>query len=199
MVPVEGRDGKAPASMLYPMRTMTTRSETGMMLPPFLTELRGGGSTVRAASEALSTVSAGGNHHGLVVPAGGTWNDDARPTSEAFRAMTTRESYGLVMRMNNNPGEDQSSMTTPTTEPVRTLTTKGQQALLTGRTVDIDDVHFRMLEPGEIKQAMAFPAAYIMLGNRREQVKLSGNAVTPPAARDLIATIVEAITGETAA
>ena len=197
MVPVEGRDGKAPASMLYPMRTMTTRSETGMMLPPFLTELRGGGSTVRAASEALSTVSAGGNHHGLVTSFYG--HGGTVPTSRALPTVTTSERHGLVMRMNNNPGEDQSSMTTPATEPVRTLTTKGQQALLTGRTVDIDDVHFRMLEPGEIKQAMAFPAAYIMLGNRREQVKLSGNAVTPPAARDLIATIVEAITGEAAA
>jgi len=197
MVPVEGRDGKAPASMLYPMRTMTTRSETGMMLPPFLTELRGGGSTVRAASEALSTVSAGGNHHGLVTSFYG--NGGTVPTSRALPTVTTTERHGLITRMNNNPGEDQSSMTTPTSEPVRTLTTKGQQALLTGRTVDIDDVHFRMLEPGEIKQAMAFPAAYIMLGNRREQVKLSGNAVTPPAARDLIATIVEAITGETAA
>lgn len=63
-------------------------------------------------------------------------------------------------------------------------------------TVDIDDVRFRMLEPGEIKRAMAFPGEYVMVGNRREQVKLSGNAVTPPAARDLIATVVEAITGE---
>ena len=198
MVPVEGRDGKQPASMLYPMRTMTTRSETGMMLPPFLTELRGGGSNVRAASEALSTVSAGGNHHGLVVPAGGTWNDDARPTTDPMRAMTTREAYGLVMRHNNNGGADQSSMTTPDYEPIRTLTTKGQQSVLTGRTVNVDDVHFRMLEPGEIKQAMAFPVDYVMRGNRREQVKLSGNAVTPPSARDLIATVVAAITGEAA-
>jgi DNA (cytosine-5)-methyltransferase 1 len=198
-VPVEGRDGKQPVSMLYPMRTMTTRNETGVALPAFLTELRGGGSTVRATSDALSTVTASGNHHGLVVPAGGTWNDDARPTDEAFRAMTTREAYGLVMRHNNNPGPDQSSMTTPDYEPGRTLTTTGQQSVLTGRTVNVDDVRFRMLEPSEIKQAMAFPADYLMHGNRREQVKLSGNAVTPPAARDLVATIAAAITGEVAA
>lgn len=198
MVPVEGREGKEPASMLYPTRTMTTRNETGIAYPPFITELRGGGSWARPAADPLSTVSAGGNHHGLVVPAGGTWNDDARPTEDPLRAVTTREAYGLVMRMNNNRG-DQSSLTTPSDEPVRTITTAGHQALLTGRTVDIDDVRFRMLEPSEIKQAMAFPADYVMKGNRREQVKLSGNAVTPPAARDLIATVVEAITGEVAA
>jgi DNA (cytosine-5)-methyltransferase 1 len=166
MVPVEGRDGKEPMTSERPLRAQTTRNETGVAFPPFLAELRGGGSWARPASEPISTVSAGGNHH------------------------------ALVMRMNNNPSGDQSSMTTPVTEPVRTVTTKGQQALLTGRTVDIDDVHFRMLEPHEIKQAMAFPADYVMLGNRREQVKLSGNAVTPPAARDLIATVVEAITSE---
>lgn len=169
MVPTEGRDGKQPDTMHRPLRTQTTRNESGVAFPPFITELRGGGSWARPAADPLSTVSAGGNHH------------------------------GLVMRMNNNPGGDQSSMSTPTTEPVRTVTTKGQQALLTGRTIDIEDVRFRMLEPSEIKQAMAFPADYVMLGNRREQVKLSGNAVTPPAARDLIATVVAAITGEEAA
>ncbi|WP_461408160.1 DNA cytosine methyltransferase [Georgenia sp.] len=96
----------------------------------------------------------------------------------------------------NIRGDDQSSLTTPSSEPARTITTAGHQAVLQGRTVNIDDVRFRMLEPSEIKQAMAFPADYLMEGNRREQVKLSGNAVTPPAARDLIATVVSAITGE---
>lgn len=193
-IPVEGRDGKAPASMLYPMRTMTTRSETGVALPPYFVELRGGGSTTRPASDALATVTASGNHHGLVVPAGGTWNDDARPTTEAIRTLHTREAYGLVMRNNEGGAE----MTTPDYEPVRTMTTAGHQSLMTGRTANIDDVRFRMLEPSEVKQAMAFPADYLMVGNRREQVKLSGNAVTPPAARDLISCVAAAITGEAA-
>jgi hypothetical protein len=44
-----------------------------------------------------------------------------------------------------------------------------------------------MLEPHEVAAGMAFPADYIWGGTRRERVKLAGNAVTPPAARDLIA------------
>ena len=60
----------------------------------------------------------------------------------------------------------------------------------------MDDCTFRMLEPSEVKQGMAFPGEYVMVGNRREQVRLAGNAVTPPAARDLIATLAAAITGE---
>jgi len=206
LVDTSGRDGDGRVrSSLDPMRTQTARHEEGVMLPPlimtntwgnrarpvdepgptmttagggghgmlyppFIAELRGGGSTARSTTDPLSTVTASGTHH------------------------------GLVMRMNTQRGEDQSSMTTPVTEPVRTVTTAGHQAYLSGPpTLDIDDVRFRMLEPGEIKRAMAFPGDYVMLGTRREQVKLSGNAVTPPAARDLIATVVEAITGEVAA
>ncbi|SBW19520.1 hypothetical protein FDG2_1422 [Candidatus Protofrankia californiensis] len=37
--------------------------------------------------------------------------------------------------------------------------------------------------PTEIGAAMAFPAGYRITGARRDQVRLYGNAVTPPAAR----------------
>lgn len=51
-----------------------------------------------------------------------------------------------------------------------------------------------MLEPYEISAGMAFPKPYIMTGNKREQVKKAGNAVTPPAAHyDAYATGTEVI------
>jgi DNA (cytosine-5)-methyltransferase 1 len=50
-----------------------------------------------------------------------------------------------------------------------------------------------MLEPHEIQAAMAFLPDYQVLGNKREQVRQLGNAVTPPAARDLIAAIAESL------
>ncbi|PZR55262.1 DNA cytosine methyltransferase [Xylanimonas oleitrophica] len=196
-VPVEGREGKEARIAAEAMRTMTTRTETGFAFPPFLAELRGGGSVARPASEALATVTASGNHHGLVVPSGGTWNEDARPTVGPMPTMLTREAYALIHRNNGGGAE----MTTPASEPVRTVTTAGHQSVLQAErpTIEVEDVRFRMLEPDEIKRAMAFPGDYVMVGNRREQVKLSGNAVTPPAARDLIACVVEAITGEAVA
>ncbi|MFI5426090.1 DNA cytosine methyltransferase [Aeromicrobium sp. UC242_57] len=196
-VPVEGREGKMPWSTDAAMRTMTTRSETALMMPPLIGELRGGGSTARLASDALATVTASGNHHALITSYYGS-TEGATSSDSALPTVTTHERHALVMRMNNNPGADQSSMTTDAREPVRTVTTTGHQAVMTGRTINLDDIRFRMLEPSEIKQAMAFPADYEMRGNRREQVKLSGNAVTPPAARDLIACVAEAITGEAA-
>lgn len=163
-IPVEGRDGKQPQPMGAPLRTQTTRLETAVAYPPFIAELRGGGSTARPSSRPLATVTASGNHHALV--------------------------------MRNNTGG--AAMCTPVGEPIRTLTTTGHQSLLTpgdlaATEARVDDVLFRMLEPTEVMRGMAFPADYVMLGNRREQVKLSGNAVTPPAARDLLATVVEAL------
>lgn len=113
-----------------------------------------------------------------------------------MRTLTTRETTALVMRNNTGGAE----MVTPATEPIRTITTAGHQSVLTADDIakaaqHVDDVLFRMLEPAECKRAMAFPAAYVMLGNRREQVRMSGNAVTPPAARDLIAAVVNSLGG----
>lgn len=101
--------------------------------------------------------------------------------------------------MRNNTGG--AEMLTPAGQPLRTLTAAGHQSVLTpgdlaAAEAQVDDCTFRMLEPTEVKQGMAFPTEYVMVGNRREQVRLAGNAVTPPTARDLIATITAAITGE---
>lgn len=226
-IPVEGRDGKVAMPTDLPLRTMTTRAETGMVRP-FIAELRGGGSTARPADHPLATVTASGFHHGLVVPSGGTWNDDAIPVGEPHRTLATRDAYGLltpyygnsdtaaptdqpigtlttrdryalVVRQNGTEG-NLAWASTPSSETFRTLTTKGQQAILTpgdlaAAEAQVDDCEFRMLEPTETAAGMAFPTDYRWQGTRRERQKLAGNAVTPPAARDLIGCAVEALTG----
>ena len=229
-IPVEGRDGKEARPMDLPFRTQTTRLETAMVTP-FLAELRGGSSDARSTRDPMSTVTAGGNHHGLVTPAGGSWNDDARPTSDAYRAFTTRDAYALVtpyygashsarpvsdpvgtlttvdryalIQRHNSSRGDGAEMVTPADEYLRTLTTKGHQSVVTPGDVEaaraqVDDCLFRMLEPHEVAAGMAFPGDYLWSGNRRERVRLAGNAVTPPAARDLGAAVAEALGGEAA-
>lgn len=64
-------------------------SDTGERAP-FIAELRGGGSTTRSALMPLSTVTASGTHHGLVMdPPGGA---PARRVEDAhFRMMSDRE------------------------------------------------------------------------------------------------------------
>ncbi|MEV0993452.1 DNA cytosine methyltransferase [Nonomuraea sp. NPDC050202] len=206
LVPVEGREGKEASPADTPLRTQTARNETGLAWLPFVAELRGGSSDARSVMQALATVTASGNHHGLCVPP------------------------GFVMR-NNTPRGDASQMCTPFNEPLRTLTTAGHQSLVTWETllvpyfgkgnarpvgepigtlttrdkyavvnglddIDIDDVLFRMLEPHEIGRAMAFAPDYVVLGNKRERVRQYGNAVTPPVAELIVSALVEAITGE---
>lgn len=120
--------------------------------------------------------------------------DGAQPASQPLPTVTTADRHALIMR-NNTGGPE---MTTRAAEPIRTVTTTGHQSLLTPGDIDaaaaqVDDVMFRMLEPSEVKGAMAFPHDYQILGNRREQVRMCGNAVTPPAARDLVATVVRSL------
>lgn len=186
LIPVEGRDGKSAASAADPMRTQTARNETGLAFPPaalgaFIAELRGGGSDARSIAEALATVTASGNHHGLVTP-----------------PPAPRKVYGdpgalLVPYYGNGDAR-------PAAQPVGALTTRDRYALASSDTdvsaVDIADVLFRMLEPHEIGAAMAFTGGYQVLGNKRQRVRQYGNAVTPPVAEVIVSALVEAITGD---
>lgn len=148
LIPVEGREGKQAASLADPLRTQSTRNETGLLIP-----LRNHG-VAKPTTQPIDTVSAEGNHHALV--------------------------------MRNNEGG--AEMSTPVTEPLRTLTTHGHQSLIDPSepiSLNVDDAGFRMLEPHEIQAGMGFAPDYVLLGSKREKVKQAGNAVTPPAARDL--------------
>jgi DNA (cytosine-5)-methyltransferase 1 len=185
-IPVEGRDGKTAVPVTQPARTMTTRSETGLA---FIAELRGGGSVARPVADPLATVTASGNHHALVTSyygKGGT-----RPASEPVPTCTTVETHALI----TPSGGTWRDKATSTAEPIPTRTTRETDGVAIGPTLDINDVLFRMLEPREIACAMDFPTDYRILGNRREQVRQSGNAVTPPAARDLVGVVAESLGG----
>ena len=206
LVPVEGREGKAAFPADQVMRTMTTRNETALMVPPllvpaggtwndtaspidrpfrtrttrdsealvvppFITELRGGGSVARLVSDPLATVTASGNHHALTVP--GSWDAWAAIYSYANRSVRSVD------------------------KPFPTQTTVVGEGVLSGvGAPGIDDCDLRMLEPYEASWAMQFPRVYKMLGNKREQMRLAGNAVCPPNARDLIYMVAEMPTGQ---
>lgn len=219
-VPVEGRAGLDTAKPTRdPLRTMTTRNETGLATAPFIAELYGTGKS-RSALDPLSTVTAGGFHHalitsyygngdtrtaaeplstvttldrhGLITPVGGTWNEDAYRTEDPMRTLTTREPGALITPAGSAWGQGAY----PVSDPARTVTTYDTSALVTeGRSIEVDDCHFRMLEPSESKRAMAFPDSYVMLGTRREQQRMAGNAVVPPAARDLVWAVAESLEG----
>lgn len=188
LVPVEGREGKQAQPAEAPLRTQTARHETALVVPyygrsdarpsdaplptqptrdrfglAFIAELRGGGSTARDVSEPLATVCASGNHHMLV--------------------------------RNNGTSPEAGQMCTPLHEPTRTITTAGHQSLVGWDRPKpaVEDCTFRMLAVPEINAAMAFTDGYQLRGNKREQVRQLGNAVTPPAAEVLIRAVVESL------
>ena len=215
VVPMEGRDGKEARPIGEPLRTQTTRLENGLAQPPFIAEMYGT-STARPITEPAGTFTAGGNHHALVAPYYGTARE-AYPADRPLGTLTTVDRYALVHRNNTGGAE----MTTPVMEELRTLTTAGHQALIQasprgGRPPIspqdmaaamemVPEVSFRMFKPHEVAAGMAFPGEYRWdvidpktgrQASDRNLTKMAGNAVTPPAARDLIATVAAAITGE---
>ncbi|QLJ01486.1 DNA cytosine methyltransferase [Streptomyces sp. NEAU-sy36] len=206
LIPVEGRDGKEPNSANLPLRTQTARNETGLAWLPFIAELRGGGSVARPATESLATVTASGNHHGLVtpdLPAFVMRNNTARgnpaqmctAVNEPARTLTAAGHQSLVTWESLLVPYYGNGTARTVREPVGTLSTRDRYALVQGE-VDLNDVRFRMLEPHEIGRAMSFADAYIVLGSKRERVRQYGNAVTPNCAEVIVAALVEAISGE---
>lgn len=197
------------------MPTQSTSAEHGLAIPPLIVNNLSGNDAGRSrpVSDVLPSLVAGGNHASLLIPVEGREGKNAAPGSDPLRTQSTRNEtallvplrnhgvakpavqpidtvsaegnhHALVMRNNNGGAE----MSTPVTEPIRALTTHGHQSLIDAEppiSLDVDDAGFRMLEPHEIMQGMAFAPDYNLLGTKRDKVKQAGNAVTPPAARDL--------------
>lgn len=215
-IPVDGRDGKNAYPVDEALRTQTTRLETALAYAPertpFIAEMYGTG-TARPVTEAAGTFTAGGNHHALVTPFVTQFRDRVRdldPYTEPMRTVVADgANHALIHRMNGGGAE----MTTPSTEPMRTLTTAGHQAIMqqprgqrapiSAKDLDaamelVPDTLLRMFLPTEVAAGMAFPAYYMWQPtnrlkpvSQRDITKAAGNAVCPPCARDIVGICVE--------
>lgn len=193
LVPVEGRDGKEARSVAMPMRAQTARAENAIVVP-----LRNNGVAKPAADSPFLAFAAGGTHHGLVMrnnTARGDHGYLSTPTSEPLRSVTTAGHQSLIRWGDALMPYDGAGLR-PVRLPLPAQTTIQGDALV-GTAVAVEDCTFRMLEVDEIHRGMAFLPDYTLpYGSKRDRVRLLGNAVTPPAARDLVAAVVEAITGD---
>lgn len=208
-VPVEGRDGKDALPVDVPMRTQTTRAETGLAHLPLVAEMYGT-STARPVSEPAATFTAGGNHHALVTQFRERSDRNLDPYAEPLNTIVADgANHALVTRHNGGGAE----MTTSIDEWLRTLTTGGNVSIaeppgrgpvsvadLAAAREMLPDVEFRMFEPHEVAAGMAFPADYMWQPpdrskpvSKRDIVKAAGNAVTPPAARDIVGVAIESM------
>jgi DNA (cytosine-5)-methyltransferase 1 len=130
----------------------------------------------------------------LVVPAGSTWRRDATAAAEPLPTRTaTGVDGGCEAPAAFLTSYYRTSQPTSVQEPLSTLTGRHRHALTEGPAIAVEDCYFRMLEPHEIQAGMAFPAAYAVLGNKRERVRQLGQAVTPPVLRWIVGRIVESL------
>jgi DNA (cytosine-5)-methyltransferase 1 len=162
LVPPGGTWATQPTTVAAPMRTRTANPKgfEALACPePFLAVLRRH-ATTSPIGEPLPTVTAGGNHHALVVPYYSTGTP--RPASQPFDTVTSRDRFALI-----HPTEP------PPTEPAPA-----------GPRSDgawpaaVPDCRFRMVKPRESLRAQRFPDSYRVLGNLGEQTMQAGNAVS---------------------
>lgn len=164
-----------------PLPSRTTKIGDGVALPPFVAELRGGGSTARPVSHPLATVTAGGNHHGLVVPEnafvtrhyGGHDTSKSKPVTDPLGTITaTGGNHSLVIPYRRGAKPHRTD-----NQPISTVATREQHGLMQAG-VAIDDCRFRMLKPHEHLAAQRFPSTYIVTGTKGEITMQAGNAVS---------------------
>ncbi len=155
-----------------------------------MVELRGT-NRPKGIDDPLDTIAASGNHHALMMGAPFLMsyygsNGNQRTLDEAMGTLTATERHALVqvpflLGYANGDGPAKTAV-----DPLRTVHTENGQALAQPQGIDVDDCYFRMLQPHEIGRGMAFPETYTVLGNKREQVRQLGNAVTPPVMKQIL-------------
>lgn len=191
---IEHADGTgSPRALDEPFPTQTTQQAQALVVPPFAVELRGT-SDVRSLDEPLATVTAGGNHHALAVPFISCYNgtDAGHALDEGVPTVTANDRHSLVVPpflLSYYGGRDALGQLD---QALPTVPTANRHALIEpSEAIRVEDCGFRMFKVPEIQKAMAFPDDYRLLGNQDEQVKMLGNAVTPPPMERMIAACLD--------
>lgn len=178
-----------------PLTTIVAAGSQHYLVQPFVVELRKNG-TGRSVDDPLATIVAGAKHHALITPfvveTGGVWERGERSVNELLPTLMTRQTASLITPpiVMSYYGGNPTFATVD--QPLPTMRTVSHEALLTPEDV-LPECGFRMLEPHELKAGMSFPNDYIILGNKRDQVKQIGNAVCPNVAEWIGARVVESL------
>ncbi len=186
------QDANRTALVTDAMRTQTARQSVGMVVPPFVVDIRGENAP-KGIDTPLSTMCASGNHHALVVPYYS--NGQATDTDEALPTITTVDRHALavppfILGYYTRLSGVQAAVSS-IDEALPTQSAQPRHYLVQPSEVPaVEDCGFRMLQPHEIQNAMAFPESYVVLGTKRERVKQLGNAVTPPVMQILLERVI---------
>lgn len=165
----------AQSSVDEPMPTLTVEPRHALVTPPFFVETGGIWERgERSVNEPLSTLMTRQTlpliTPPFITPLRGTAVSTGvdEPLSTIVAA---GQQHALIMSYYGS-----NSVFKSTHEPMPTQRTVGHQALIQPEDL-LEECGFRMLEPHELKLGMSFPYEYVVLGNKRDQVKQVGNAV----------------------
>jgi len=135
-----------------PFQTQTVRQSMSIVTP-FITELNRTGKS-RKVQEAISTVLANGNHHGLAIPfvVNNKGKSMSKPATEPLASQTTKGHLGIVTpeAWNSFIHYNRSQQVTGIHEPIQTIATIEQDSLVSYQKPRIEDCYYRMLKPHEI-------------------------------------------------
>ncbi|MYV55041.1 DNA cytosine methyltransferase [Streptomyces sp. SID3212] len=92
LVPAGGTWNNTTTDLHEPMRTRTTRDTEALVTLPYVVTMRRNG-RVDTVDRPLAAVTAGGRHHGLVIP---YRKGAAKPVGEPLLTLATRDSAGLL-------------------------------------------------------------------------------------------------------
>lgn len=156
LVPSGGTWNTTATSTREPMRTRLANPKgfEALVSSPFVIEYRRNGGA-EPVGRPLATVTAGGNHHGLVIP---YRNTVPRTTADPLHTVDTKDSAGLLRP-----------------------------------AAEVENCHFRMVQPREQLLAQRFPADYIVRGTKGEQTMQAGNAVSCNVAQWIGARVARAL------
>ena len=183
-------------SINTPLNTVTT-AKGGAHAPvqPFIVSLSGTSpehieASANSLDHPLRAVRAGGTHHAIEPHLLPQHQCGAlRPVSQPAPTVVTSGAIGLVEAfLVNYYGTGHADSVD---DPLASVTTKDRHALvrpvvtINGERYQLD-VRFRMLQPHELAGAQGFLPGYKFTGNKTEQVKQIGNAVTRRLARAIV-------------
>lgn len=172
-----------PRSVDDPMFTISTENFPGVVTP--FVALMKNNSGSRSVDQSLATIVASAEHHALITPFIAHLRNHGAATGMDVSIGTITASafhHALVQPFMVNYNNQESSLRS-LEDAMPTIATQRTPRLIEPGDFDfspevmLPECGFRMLQPHELKRAMSFPDSYIILGNKREQVRQIGNAV----------------------
>lgn len=165
-----------------PMPTIMTQVTPSLVTAPWLLTLRQS-TEARSLDEPMTTVTAGGQHHGLVYPWIMTMRQDTqhKPVSVPLSTITSGGNKGGINHALIYSYYNKTQNLSDTDEALPAIMSRQKHYLLSPAEA-VMECGFRMLEPHELQAGMGFPSDYIVLGGKRDRVRQLGNAVCCPVA-----------------